>query len=107
MPGHTPWREIHAERTPNLATTEAQRKLGIKLAMLREQSGLTQTELAERLGSTQPSISQLENSDELKLSTVAKYVHALNGRLEITAVFGDTSHKLVDDVSDQTTLEPA
>jgi predicted XRE-type DNA-binding protein len=57
MPGHTPWREIRAERPPNPATTEAQGKLGIKLALLREQSGLTKAELAERLGMTQPSIS--------------------------------------------------
>lgn len=106
MAGHTPWREIR--RQMNLNEVEVEReKLKIKLALLREQHGLTQTDLAERLGMTQPSVSQLESSDDLKLSTLAKYVHALDGRLEITAVFGDTAVKLVDDVPDETTLEVA
>ena len=106
MAGHTPWREIRWQMNLDEAAVERE-KLKIKLALLREQHGLTQTELAERLGMTQPSISQLENSDDLKLSTVAKYVHALDGRLEIAAVFGDTTVKLIDDVTDETTLEPA
>jgi transcriptional regulator with XRE-family HTH domain len=103
MSGHTPWSEIRAQRPPDPAAAERE-KLKIKLALLREQHGLTQTDLAERLDMTQPSISQLENSDDLKLSTIAKYVHALDGRLEITAVFGDTSVKLVDDLAETTDL---
>lgn len=106
MPGHTPWREVRTQRPPNPAVEELER-LKIRLAILREQLGLTQMEIAERLGTTQSSISQLENAEDIKLSTVAKYVHALDGRLQITAVFGDTAVKLVDDVSDITTLEPA
>ena len=106
MAGHTPWSEIRARRPPNPKAAERE-KLKIKLALLREQYGLTQTEVAERLAMTQPSVSQLENSDDLKLSTVAKYIHALDGRLEITAVFGDTSIKLLDDVADEQPWNPA
>lgn len=103
MPSTTPWSEIRAKRPPDPAAAERE-KLKIKLALLREQFGLTQTEVAERLGTSQPNISQIENTDDLKLSTVAKYVHALHGHVKITAVFGDTSITLLDDLPDETTL---
>ncbi len=60
MSGHTPWREIRERRPPDPAAAERE-KLKIKLALLREQHGMTQTDLAERLDMTQPSVSQLEN----------------------------------------------
>lgn len=55
------------------------------LAEIRRQSGLTQVELAQRLGITQPSLSQLESQDDMQISTLRRIVEALDGELELTA----------------------
>jgi DNA-binding XRE family transcriptional regulator len=59
----------------------------VRLAELREQMGKTQTQLAKVLGMTQANVSRIERSDNLYLSTLADYVGALGGHIEINAVF--------------------
>jgi DNA-binding XRE family transcriptional regulator len=61
----------------------------VRLAELREQMGKTQSQLAEVLGMTQANVSRIERSDNLYLSTLADYVDALGGHIEINAVFDD------------------
>lgn len=99
MPKTTSWREVRAQRPPNEAAV-AREQLQLRLAILREQLGMNQTEMAERLGTSQPNVSQLERSEDLQLSSVAKYVHALGGRLEVSAVMGPTTVQLINDVSE-------
>jgi transcriptional regulator with XRE-family HTH domain len=101
MPSTTSWREIRQRRPPNETAVEIE-KLQLRLAMLREQLGASQVELAKALGTSQSNISQLERSNDQMLSSVAKYVHALGGELKVSAVVGDTTYTLLDDV-----LEPA
>lgn len=55
------------------------------LAEIRKQTGLTQVDLAERLGITQPTLSKLESQDDMQLSTLRRIVEALGGDLEIIA----------------------
>jgi transcriptional regulator with XRE-family HTH domain len=97
MPNTTNWREIRRRRPPNEAAV-AQEKLQLRLAMLREQRGASQVELAQSLGTSQSNVSQLERSNDQMLSSVAKYVHALGGELKVSAVFGDATYTLLDDV---------
>ena len=63
----------------------------LHLADLRRSRGLTQAELASTLGVSQPNISKIEKgaegSGEMLLSTLAEYVEALGGRLEVRATF--------------------
>jgi transcriptional regulator with XRE-family HTH domain len=99
MPNTTSWREIRRRRPPNESAVEME-KLRLRLAMLRERVGASQAEVAEALGTSQPNVSQLERSDEPLLSSVAKYVHALGGELKVTAVIGDTTYTLLDDVNE-------
>jgi transcriptional regulator with XRE-family HTH domain len=102
MPKTTSWREIRARRPPNEAVV-AQEKLKIRLALLREQFGQSQAEFAERLGTSQPNVSQLERSEDLQVSSIAKYVHALGGQLQVNAVIGEATFPLIEDVeSDKT-----
>ena len=55
-----------------------------EVARLRMMRGLTQRELAERVGTHQSSISRLESGDsEPSLSFLRRVVEALNGRLEV------------------------
>ena len=65
----------------------------LNLAELREAKGLTQAELAERLGVSQPNVSKLEaaaaspQAGAIYLSTLGGYIAALGGHLEVRAVF--------------------
>jgi DNA-binding transcriptional regulator YiaG len=61
----------------------------IGLYELRRAQAVSQAVLAARLQITQPAISQLENADDLRVSTLREYVEALGGHLEITARFED------------------
>ncbi len=66
-----------------------------ELSELRREHGMTQAELAEALGVSQPAISKLETAasrgsvsgSEMFLSTLAGYIEALGGRLELHATF--------------------
>ena len=99
MPTTTNWREIRKRRPPN-ETAAALEKLQLRLAMLREQVGASQVDVAEALGTSQSNVSQLERSNDQMLSSIAKYVHALGGELKMTAVVGNTTYTLLDDVGE-------
>lgn len=61
----------------------------LSLSELRQKQGKTQVEVAKSLGIQQPNVAQLEQRDDLYLSTLRKYVEVLGGRLELTAHFPD------------------
>lgn len=61
----------------------------VRLNELRKQRGRTQAQLADLLGMTQANVSRIERSGNLYLSTLADYVDALGGHIEINAVFDD------------------
>ncbi len=61
----------------------------LELAELRRRRGVTQVQLADRLGISQGNVSQLERRSELYISTLRDYIEALGGRLELVAVFPD------------------
>ena len=55
-----------------------------QVARLRIMRGLTQAQLAELVGTKQPSIARLESGkDEPKISFLRRVVEALGGRLEV------------------------
>jgi transcriptional regulator with XRE-family HTH domain len=69
--------------------------LEMSLQELRQRvTGVTQTELAELLKVTQGAISQLENRDDVLLSKLADYIHALGGQLELIARFPDAEVRI-------------
>jgi DNA-binding XRE family transcriptional regulator len=60
-------------------------EIGVLLKQAREAAGLTQKELADRIGTKKTAISRLENhAEDIKLSTLRKVTHALGRRLELT-----------------------
>ncbi|MCL2465940.1 MAG: helix-turn-helix transcriptional regulator [Micrococcales bacterium] len=59
-----------------------------RLAGRRARLGLTQSDVAERMGVTKNRISQIERGD-VSTVDVARYVAALGGQLQVAAVFGD------------------
>ena len=62
----------------------------LELAELRLRAGLTQVQVAQRLGVRQERVSALERGDSgaVEVRTLAAYVEALGGRLEISADLG-------------------
>lgn len=62
-------------------------KIARDLAVLRASQGLTQTDIARKLGCSQARISKLENSAnvDLKLGELAMYASALGLRISVTA----------------------
>ena len=62
-----------------------------RLAEMRRRLGITQAQVAERMGITQGRVSAIEHAKPgtTELRTLAAYVEALGGRLEIIADFGD------------------
>jgi DNA-binding transcriptional regulator YiaG len=67
----------------------AQMLTEMSLMELRKSRNLTQVDMAERLNMKQPSIAQFEKREDLYISTLRNYLHALGGELEITARFPD------------------
>ena len=61
-------------------------KLGALLHEARLEKGMTQAELAEKVGTTKSYISKIENNQkEVRLSTLQKIVHlGLGGQLDLT-----------------------
>src|ERR1039458_2313247 len=52
-------------------------------------SRFTQLQLAEILGVNQGEVSKIEHRRDICISTLAEYIEAMGGRLEIRAVFKD------------------
>jgi transcriptional regulator with XRE-family HTH domain len=72
------------------ATVEARKKellTAIPLQALRRARQLSQEQLAEELGATQPEISRIEDRIDMYVSTLRRFVEAMGGELEITARF--------------------
>ncbi len=62
-------------------------KIGEYLRQFREEAGLSQAEVAEKLGTSQPSVAKLEARSDVLMSTFAKYVKAVGARYTIAASF--------------------
>jgi HTH-type transcriptional regulator / antitoxin HipB len=60
-------------------------RIGVVLRQAREEAGLTQEELADRVGTQKTAISRIENhAEDIKLSTIQKVAKALGKSLEIS-----------------------
>jgi predicted transcriptional regulator/DNA-binding XRE family transcriptional regulator len=66
---------------------EAGRIVGGSLKALRQGVGLTQLELAQRLGVGQAAISKIEQRGDVQISSLQRYVEALGAHLRIEATF--------------------
>ena len=58
--------------------------LGSALASARRTAGLSQSDVAERMGTSQPAVARLEaGSTNAQLSTLRRYAEAIGCRLEL------------------------
>ena len=105
MAGHHPWSELRKEidRDPERRRrvdairqrVEAEQAAYEQtLAELRRARAFTQAQLAEELGVPQSQISRIEHQAELYVSTLARYLEAMGGHLELIGVFDDLRVRL-------------
>jgi DNA-binding XRE family transcriptional regulator len=80
-----------ADRVAHLLSTGERTAPPDSLALkrLREARGVSQVELARRMGVTQATISKLEHRADPSLTSVREWVAALGGHLEVQAKFDD------------------
>jgi len=69
------------------------RRLGI--GELRRQLDILQAEIGDRLGVTQPCIAKIEHQDDMRLSTLRRYIASLDGELRLIARIEGTDYELV------------
>lgn len=91
----------------------AQRGVRLTLRVLREATGRTQSDIAALSRIDQGDISRLERRSELddcQIETLRRYIEALGGSLELTAMFGDKRITVVgvpDELPAQSAPAPA
>lgn len=68
-----------------------QKIAAIRLQQIREAAGLTQEQVAKRMGVTQASLSRLEHRPDVKISNIRKYIEAVGGRLEMSVLLPQRS----------------
>ncbi len=95
------WKAVKAARLAPSASVRvekrAQSEVGeLTLKELRQDLDLTQTELAGAAAMTQSELSRLEARGDHRISTLRRYIEALGGEIEITAVIGKRRVKLTD-----------
>jgi DNA-directed RNA polymerase specialized sigma subunit len=93
------WQEIRSknrspEQIAKIDREIEQELLEMDLCAVRELAGKTQVEVAAEGEMSQSEVSRLERRSDFRLSTLRKYVEALGGELEISAVLGDKRVRL-------------
>ncbi|MBW4676381.1 MAG: helix-turn-helix domain-containing protein [Desmonostoc geniculatum HA4340-LM1] len=61
--------------------------LHLTLMELQESLGLTQDDLEKKLTDVESTVSELENQEDIQVSTLSRYIKALGGNLKIVADF--------------------
>ena len=68
------------------------------LRELRKKQKLTQADIAQLLGIKQENVSRLERRNNIHLSTLKDYIHALGGKLHLIVEFPDQEPIEIKDV---------
>jgi transcriptional regulator with XRE-family HTH domain len=78
-----------------IADIEEELRLAAGLTALREQAGLSQRELAQKIGVSQPRIAAIERSHNVTIDVLEQYVGALGCKLQLSVVKGRKTIPLI------------
>ena len=78
-----------------VAEIEDELRLAAGLTALREKAGLSQRELADRIGISQPRVAAIERSSNVTLDVIDQYVGGLGGQLEIVVRQGNRRTRIL------------
>lgn len=95
------WKSVRNARLTGEARARVEERARAEIAQLtlkelRQDLALTQVELAKAADMTQSELSRLEARADHRISTLRRYVEALGGELEISAIIGKRRVKLTD-----------
>jgi len=95
------WKALKQSRLSPEAEARVRARVGAgleerTLKAMRQELELTQAEVGLSAEMTQSELSRLESRTDHLTSTLRRYVEALGGKLEITAVFGERRVRLKD-----------
>ena len=95
------WKALKRTRLSSEAVARVQARVAKALEertlkALRQDLALTQAQVSAAAAMTQSELSRLEGREDHLTSTLRRYVEALGGKLEVTAVFGKRRVKLTD-----------
>jgi transcriptional regulator with XRE-family HTH domain len=93
-----------AER--RVSEIERELRIAAGLAELREDAGLSQRELAKRIGVSQPRVAAIERSKNVTIDVLQQYVQSLGAELEVSAVKGTKKITLLAATAHRTKLVP-
>jgi hypothetical protein len=99
--GTRSWKSVRSERLDPSAVARLKRRAraeveALTLQELRKDLSKTQVDVAETAEMTQSELSRLESRGDHRISTLRRYVEALGGELEVSAVFGGRRVKLTE-----------
>jgi len=99
--GTPTWRSVKSGRLAPQAvarvTARARSEIReLTLKELRKDLDITQAQLAHAADMTQSELSRLESRADHRVSSLRRYVEALGGEIEITAIVGTRRIKLTD-----------
>ena len=99
--GTRTWKSVRANRLTPPALTRVTRRAraqvdALTLKELRQGLDVTQSELAGLAEMTQSELSRLDSRSDHRISTLRRYIEALGGEIEVTAVIGKRRIKLTD-----------
>jgi len=89
------------ERQQKIVQRVRESLASMPLEEIRKARQMTQAKLADALGVNQGGVSKIEHRTDIYLSTLAGYVEALGGKLEIRAIFPDREMRITqfEDIS--------
>ena len=94
-------RDVRAPRSAEFEAAARLTHLRLELALamqtLRASTGLTQQELADRLGVNQPAVAKLERVGDHKLGSIVRYLGELGAELMVAVRQGDDVVQVSDD----------
>jgi predicted transcriptional regulator len=95
------WKSVKARRLAPQAVDRVSSRAedevrALTLRELRQDLDVTQAELADAAEMTQSELSRLESRADHRISTLRRYIEALGGEIEITALIGKRRVKLTD-----------
>lgn len=79
--------EERCRREPSFRAALDAEELRIQLIQMRQKSGLTQKEVAKRLGVSQPRVAEIEQlRNDPQISSIVKYARAIGAELKVHMV---------------------
>ena len=88
------WRDYHDEQMQTdpeyrreYDVLEDEFALARRMIEARAKANLTQAQIAERMGVTQPSVARIESGKNVSLKTLGRYAKALGAEVKVEIVF--------------------